>query len=247
MTKIERQKRDSETGLVDGVDYVFQEDGSIDWRSMVKPEFLFPNRHWFEARNKEIPSTIEGLQDHQLLIKLGGIKELAKLRGYDSVKYEVVRCEQDYVVVKCGINWTPNYEMPYRSYYEDIANATAFNTSDFALKFLETIAANRAFVRAVRNFLNIHIVGSDEMDSSGGKPIQKSEPPQESSPLTPQVKLRETAEEHGLEDFAEFKSRLRTLYKNGTYKPSEDPKEWDKYSDIPAKEARKLIAILKKG
>jgi len=66
------------------------------------------------------------------LIKLAGIKELAKLRGYTSVKYDVIKCEASYVAVKCGITWIPNYESEYESYYEDVANATVNNTSDFA-------------------------------------------------------------------------------------------------------------------
>ena len=64
----------NEHGLLENVDYVFNEDGSIDWRSMIKPEFLYPNKGWFDARNKPIPNTIEGLDDKQLLIMLGGIK-----------------------------------------------------------------------------------------------------------------------------------------------------------------------------
>ena len=64
-------------GLIDGIDYVFNEDGSVDWREMIKEEHLFPNRSWFESRGKDMPSSTAGLQDFQLLIKLGGIKELA--------------------------------------------------------------------------------------------------------------------------------------------------------------------------
>jgi len=153
-------------GLIQGIDYKTNEDGSINWRAMVKPEHLFPNRGWFESRKQQMPTSIEGLADNQLLIKLSGIKELAKLRGYTSVKYDVIKCEASYVAIKCGITWISNYESEYESFYEDIANATVNNTSDFAVKFLETIAANRAFVRSVRNFLNIHIVGSDEIDAS---------------------------------------------------------------------------------
>ena len=58
--------------------YEFDEDGSVNWRSMIKDEHLFPNKSWFDLR-KDLPRTIDGLKDHQLLIKLSGIKELAKL------------------------------------------------------------------------------------------------------------------------------------------------------------------------
>ena len=76
-------------GLLENAEYVFNEDGSVNWRAMIKPEFLYPNKGWFEARNKSVPDSIEGLDDKQLLIMLGGIKELAKLRGYYDIDFQV--------------------------------------------------------------------------------------------------------------------------------------------------------------
>jgi len=80
-----------ENGLLKNIQYIFQEDGSINWRQMIKEEFLFPNKSWFDLRKKDMPRTIEGLKDHQLLIKLGGIKELARLRGFSSVSYDILK------------------------------------------------------------------------------------------------------------------------------------------------------------
>ena len=65
-------------GLLENANYIFNEDGSIDWRAMIKSEFLYPNKGWFEARSQALPDSIDGLEDKQLLIMLGGIKELAK-------------------------------------------------------------------------------------------------------------------------------------------------------------------------
>jgi hypothetical protein len=231
-------------GLIEGINYVTNEDGSVNWRAMVKPEFLFPNRGWFESRKQKLPDSIDGLEDHQLLIKLGGIKELAKLRGYKSVKYDVIKCEPNYVAVKCGITWIPNYESDYESYYEDMANATVNNTSDFAVKFLETIAANRAFVRAVRNFLNIHIVGSDEIDTSKkGTPNTFEEENETSLPSSQDV-LQKVAKNNGYDGWAEFLNFLRECHKMNTYR-NEAVKTWTGFSDVPAKEARILISMLK--
>jgi len=211
---------------------------------MVKPEHLFPNKGWFEARKQAVPNTIEGLNDTQLLIKLAGIKELAKLRGYTSVKYDVIKCEPSYVAIKCGITWIPNYESEYESYYEDVANATVNNTSDFAIKFLETIAANRAFVRTVRNFLNVHIVGSDEIDTSRkGTPAISDEDNEVTLPSS-QGMLEKTAKINGLNNFEEFQNYLRDAWRLGVYKNAE-AKVWTCYNDIPAKEARILMSILK--
>ncbi len=237
------QSRNNE-GLIDSINYIKNEDGSINWRAMVKSEHLFPNKGWFETRKQSIPTSIEGLGDHQLLIKLAGIKEVAKLRGYKSVKYDIIKCEPSYVAIKCGITWIPNYEADYESYFEDVANATVNNTTDFAVKFLETIAANRAFIRAVRNFLNIHIVGSDEIDSSKkGTPAIFEEENETSLPSS-QNMLEKTAKSNGIKSFAEFQDYLRNLWKINTYK-NDEAKVWTSYSDIPAKEARILISILK--
>jgi hypothetical protein len=231
-------------GLIEGVDYKTNEDGSINWRAMVKSEHLFPNKGWFELRKQQAPTSIEGLNDSQLLIKLAGIKELAKLRGYTSVKYDVIKCEPSYVSIKCGITWIPNYESEYESYYEDIANATVNNTSDFAVKFLETIAANRAFVRAVRNFLGVHIVGSDEIDASKKGASAIIEEDNEITLPSSQGMLEKTAKNSGINSFSEFQDYLREAWKLNVYR-NNDTKVWTSYNDIPAKEARILMSILK--
>jgi len=240
-----------ESGLLSNVEYHFNEDGSIDWRKMVKDEHLFPNRSWFESRKKDIPRTIEGLKDHQLLIKLSGIKELAKLRGFFEVDYNIIKCEEHYVAVKCTMSFMGNYEtegMPIE--FSDMANATLNNTSSFATKFLETIACNRAFVRCVRNFLNIHIVGDDEIDKSNNKnpsfPTAKS---LNSSLLSPQGALKKLAEVSGYVDFNSFMNYLRKMHKEGIYQIDESlsPANWNSYDDIPPKQSRELLKILKDG
>ena len=238
----------NEHGLLESVDYIFNEDGSVNWRAMINPEHLYPNKDWFEMRKMPVPESIEGLDDSQLLIKLGGIKELAKLRGIDTVNYEIVESSEERSVVKCVITFICNYENPtylcsnHGVKFSSIANATLHNTNGFAAKFLECIAENRAFVRTVRNFLGIHIVGADEIDSSKNKsPIVVAPSPSGAKDISPQGILKEKA---GL-TFADFKANLRELYKNKEY--VNDPeiiKSWEDYQDIPAKECRKLLKLL---
>ncbi len=232
-----------ENGLLKNVQYVFDEGGSINWRAMVKEEHLFPNKAHFERFNKPLPKSIEGLKDHQLLIKLSGIKELARLRGFDSVHYEMVKCEQNHVAVKCGISFISNYETGERVLYEDMANATTNNCSSFAVKFLETIACNRAFVRAVRNFLNVHIVGLDEMDTSDPSTTQQSS--QSSTSFSIQSTLEKNSKEYAkCSNFECFKGYLLELKNSNAYLNSE-AESWENYSDIPSKEARILLKLLK--
>ena len=53
----------NELGLLEGVEYQYNEDGSINWRTMIAAEHLYPNKGWFEARNKPMPNSVEGLED----------------------------------------------------------------------------------------------------------------------------------------------------------------------------------------
>jgi hypothetical protein len=239
-------KRDK-NGLLQNVKYVFNEDGSINWRAMVREEHLFPNKAWFERFNKPLPKVIKGLKDHQLLIKLSGIKELARLRGFNSVSYETVKCSYEHVAVKCNINFISNYETLSETSYEDMANATINNCSSFAVKFLETIACNRSFVRAVRNFLNIHIVGLDEMDTSDSS--KSNETPGAS--LSPSFSIDQTLEKFAkdiinCQDFDCFKEYLLSLKDTNVYINSEIP-NWGSYKDIPAKDSRILLKIIKEN
>lgn len=232
----------NEHGLLESVEYEFNQDGSVNWRAMISPEHLYPNKDHFEMRKMPVPDSIEGLEDNQLLIKLGGIKELAKLRGFNNVTYDVTESSDSRVVVQCMINWTENYESSCSQTFASIANATTHNTNGFAAKFLECIAENRAFVRTVRNFLGIHIVGADEIDSSKNKsPIVAPPSSSGAKDISPQGILKEKAGT----DFNSFKESLRAWYKAGTY--TNDPeaiKEWSDYKDVPAKECRKLLKLL---
>lgn len=258
----EKYKR-NQYGLLENVDYTFNEDGSVDWRSMIKPEFLYPNKGWFEARKKDVPTSIDGLKDNQLLIMLGGIKELARLRGFHNVSFDVENISEGYVTAKCNIDWIGNYESGDTAYdgtnttvsYQDVANATSENTDVFCAKFLETIACNRAFVRCVRNFLNIHIVGADEIDKSSkeqnGPSVKYDNSEQETDSvqniaLTPHTMLQKAFKEKtGNDSFESFKELLRELWTSEAYR-NDETKSWESFSDIPAKECRKILSIIKK-
>lgn len=242
----ELYKRDC-YGLLESVVYSFNDDGSVNWRAMIGSEHLYPNKDWFEIRNKAVPSSVDGLEDHQLLIKLSGIKELAKLRGISNVRYEVVESNSERSVVVCSVDFIPNYETGLeKTTFSSMANATLDNTSGFGNKFLEAIAENRAFVRTIRNFLNVHIVGADEIDSSGKKEITTVRK-KGNGDISPQGILKKKLEESmAICTFDDFKDQLREWYQDGTYK--NDPstiKSWSDFQDVPAKECRKILGIIK--
>lgn len=240
-----------EYGLLKSIEYIFNEDGSVNWRSMIKPEFLYVNKEYFERFGKEVPKSTDGLKDNQLSIMLGGIKELAKLRGFTRVSYQLTHEKVgDHVSAACTINWIPNYESDFRAVsFEDFGNASINNTDDFCHKFLETIACNRAFIRAVRNYLGIHIVGFDELDKSDkskSMSMDASNDEENASISKPSEVLQKKSEEKGFKSFSDFKTIfLREMWHQGNYR-NEAAKDWNSYEDIPAKECRKLLVLLDK-
>lgn len=154
--KIERD----ELGLVLGINYVFNERGRVNWRKMVQPEYIVPNR----ARTDE--TDITKLDDSKLLIKLGGLKDLAQIRGYKRVVYKPITATPEFVSMSCNILWKANYETEFDEIeFEGTADAHPGNTEDFARAYLTAIAENRAFARCVRNFLKIDIVSQEEVSS----------------------------------------------------------------------------------
>lgn len=179
------------------VPYVFNEDGSVNWRKMIRPEFLVPNKQ------KTQETDIAKLEDKDLLILLGGIKELAHLRGYFSVGYNIPAAGPSYVLAQCCIEWIGNYETSGSSVvFESMADASPDNTQSFGRNYLAAIAENRAFVRCVRNFLKINIVGQDEI---GAKQLEEQIP---DNPLSPANVLLNLMREKGI-SFDQVKKKLQ--------------------------------------
>ena len=227
MKKIDR----NEDGLINGVDYVFTDDGLIDWRKMVKPEHLVPNK------DRTSETDVTKLKDYQLIILLGGIKELAQIRGYTDVKYDVVSPSSDYVVATCTISWKPNYETEGEVVvFSAIGDASPHNTNSFARNFLGPIAENRAFVRCVRNFLKINIVGKEELGGADAPPVSTNGSSQMSdTSMDPRSMLQAVMNEKGV-----------TLEKIKTKLSAEGFDDISSLDDIPKLKTFELIERLKK-
>lgn len=236
-------KRD-EHGLLINTNYIFKDDGSVFWKEMIPKKDIVVNTDYFEKRQMAVPTSIDGLEDKQLLVLLSGLKELMKLRGVEQVTRDVIECNHERAVVRCRIVFTENYEtragMPV--IFEEVANATVANTNSFASMFLETIASNRAFVRALRNGLRIDIVGSDELASF--VQTEKNEPTEGAeawNALAEAAKEYSTAKHpEGFKNFAEFKAVL-------IEKKTEGAEGWQDWKDIPPSTIFKLISLLKKA
>ncbi len=220
----------NEFGLLENppIPYVFNEDGYVNWRKMIRPEFLVANKQ----RTQETDTS--KLEDKDLLILLGGIKELAQIRGFTCVSYDVPEAGPNYVIASCYINWIGNYETSNADVsFQSLADASPDNTQSFARNYLAAIAENRAFVRCVRNFLKINIVGQEEI---GVKVIDE---PGSDNPMSPAAVLHSLMKEKGV-SFDQIQKRLiKDKY--------EKAEEMTSINDISKPKIFELIERIKKA
>lgn len=226
-----------EFGLLKNVDYKFTADGFINWRAMIEPEFLFPNKEWFKKHDQQIPDSINGLEDYQLIIKIGGLNKLAAIRGFTAVEHFVKHVNDNWVYDECRIEWLPNYETDMKAVsYSYGANSNDDNCGDFMKSFKETQAEYRSQSLCIRKFLNINIVGDAE--------ISKGMVEQEvvSSAMNPQKNLEKLALSKG---FNSYESLKKVLLLPSKFAPKEKPKtNWTGYADIPANECWRISTLL---
>ena len=206
--------------------YIYNEDGTINWRKMIDPQFLVANKQ----KTKE--TDITKLEDKDLLILLGGIKDLAHIRGYSSVSYQNPTACPDYVMANCEIHWQGNYETNgLMVRFSSLADASPANCQGFGRSFLAATAENRSFVRCVRNFLRINIVGQDEI---GNKETEEAT----ENPTSPVGQLRDLMNSKGM-TFEKLKEKLIAEEKPGAA-------EMNSLDDLPKSLIFELMARIKK-
>lgn len=221
-------------GYVTHVTHIYNPEGDVNWKKMLKPEHIAPNKE----KTKE--TDISKLEDKDLIILLGGLKYLAKLRGYYSIDYQVVytSADQMFVSVKCNIRWRPNYETDFVDVSTSaLADASAYNTSGFSSKFLTAIAQNRAFSRCVREFLNVNIVSEEEIDSTEQN-VKTNQDPSVVSAVDTYGVLETAMNEKGI-TFEFIKNKL-------IKKKVESAETFQSVRDIPSKFVFEFIEKVKK-
>ena len=231
----------NEHGLLEGIKYSYQDDGLIDWRKMVKNEHIVPNR------DNTSETDVTKLKDKDLIILLAGLKDVAQMRGIKSVKYDIVTASPEYVCMKCGITWSGNYETEGEDvYFEGTADAGLNNTEGFGQIYLAAIAENRAFCRAVRNFLKINIVAKEEIAPNKGKQASTTKvttpsamfSSQSSVSMSPDSFLLTILKENNI-TFEQVRTKL--IEENNT-----DAKKWSSVKDIPRLTAFEIIDRIQK-
>ena len=229
----------NEFGLIENINYQFQENGFVDWRKLIKKEYLTPNTQYF--KNDELEKIKKGeidilsLEDNKLLILLSGIKEVAQLRGYTKVDYRILYASDHNVSLACTIDWIPNYETNNCSVsFTSTADACFENTKGLGKIFLTSVAENRAFTRAVRNFLNIHICGEMEISTTSNLvPTDTNNAPPEIYDI-----LKDALKNLGVNSFVKFKNKMIKEDIDGA-------NIWEKFEDIPKAQVFELITLSK--
>jgi len=235
-------------GLLPNIVYQYNEDGTVDYKAMIPPQFIVFNRQKEadikSTYNKELKelNPIECDPKYQLIL-LAGFKHIAKIRGYNKVVFSRPSYGMNGVSVTCDITWRQNYETEGEVTYGDVGGASTNNTSPIGKNklgewayYLETIAANRAFVRAVRNFLAIPTLGFDEIGSS-----LSEETPQTMEISPPHINLERKCAAKGI--------KLEFLIKKAIKDKWElegNPSEWTEWKDISPRDSYALLSIITK-
>ena len=211
------------------IKYEFNENGTVNWRKMIKPEFLVANRD----RTDETDTS--KLEDTELIILLGGLKDLAHVRGYKSVTYKILEASPEYVCASCSIEWIGNYETESNETvtFEALADAGLKNTEGFSQMYLAAIAENRAFCRADRNFLRINIVAKEEC-----KTVKISKPTSNVNSASPDIFLKNLMKEKKIH-FSSIKEKMVKEAVDGA-------ESWSSIKDIPRLKMFEIIERVQK-
>lgn len=263
------QKKDiwDSNGLLKTVNYKFDEHGLVDWKSMIPKEFVFFNFERIEKDGIVFPSKEDGspaenlsqvkdpenwLSDERyLILGLGAINKLATIRGLKSRRFTFLRVDSTYISCVCKVTFRGNYETNFEDLeYEEAANASVENVfgDDFS-KFLEPMAVNRAWARAVKNALRIRMVSDAELKDAAK--ITVSNKKSNSLGIDVQDALSETAQKIGAISFSRGEFEINTFEKfkemiQSGPKASE-AEEWNSWKDIPPDKCLQYLAFIRKN
>jgi hypothetical protein len=253
--KFQKKTIRDENGLLKNLDHVFLENGFVDWKAMIPREHFVVNDGFFIKKGEEAPKDVSEIkEDSGLLILLSGFKELARIRGISERKNRVTESSGERVVVECEVTFIPNFETDFCFYsYSEVASATLNNVSgDVGMLHLETIAANRAFCRAIRNALRIDVLSEEEVSRSDHRSSQSPSSGEASAcGNQPYEVLADKAKTKGFKDFDSLKIKLLEKNKNdefGYSKIKDLTKEivdsWTDWKSIENNFVYKLLQLL---
>ena len=159
-------------GLVEGVSYVYDETTKkINWLKMVPSDCLYINQERKDKLEKLLGKKFEEIQINEvketdLLLTLQGVRNLLDLRGYKYCRITVNVANPEYAAATCEICFIPNEEENFEQIYTACASAHFGNTRSWYRNYLIEAASNRSLCRAVRNYLKINVISSEELSGN---------------------------------------------------------------------------------
>lgn len=160
-------QRDTMTGMLTSVNYIRNTEGKIDWKAMIPKHCLYikkDKKASIEKRlNKKFEDiTVDEALDSELASTMEGMNYLLDARGYSSVDTKIDIASLDFVSATCTISFIP-FDGDVAKSFSASACAHFSNTDDWYRNYLVEAASNRARMRAIRLFLGISIVNSEEI------------------------------------------------------------------------------------
>lgn len=198
-----------------------------------------PNKNLTRAQEKEFLA--KNNDDKFKLILLQFFKDLLHEEGFQSVEYSPIgNGTPEYAGLSCKITWENG------KVTSGIGDAHYNNATSFTKYYCGPIAENRSFVRAIKNYFNISLLGKDEVGEIPEEDNKSSS--SNEAPTGPQVTLKKRAKEYWeVGDFEDFKQKLREKIKEEPDTQWIDPasygewKEYDDWSSVPSKVAATLV------
>lgn len=222
----------------------------FDWKSLIPSKYIEINNAWYaqnginprDATEEQKEELKERAGEENLIIKLAGFKHLAHLRGIRAVNYRVDHTSEKHVTAICSLNFSECHvtdkggEISYFPPCEvmGVANATELNTSYPFSMYLESMAENRSFIRAVKTAFNINILGAEELQIQG--PATAPLLDDSEGTMTPQDSLQELLGREG-NTFADLKESLRKKSWPGH-------ESWNDFADVPAVDCFSIIQTI---
>lgn len=170
-----RFRRNPNTGLELDREYRYTEEGLIDWRAMVPPQYLYvASEHEAKVvaqQGKPIGEIdILAVPDEWLRIRVAGLNYLAHLRGVRSCTYPTFQATDTFASAVCQMTFIGNVETGMCDETWSGAGSARRTSMDLKmLPYMETFAENRAFGRCVKRALQINILSDIETGGKGGK------------------------------------------------------------------------------
>lgn len=156
-----------------GREYHYTAEGLIDWKAEVDPRFLYIPRE-LEAKVVQLTGKplaevdLKALPENLVRIKIGGLNQLAHLRGVRSCTYPILQTRESFAAAVCELELIPNIEsdmMP--EVWSAMASASPLSMDLKMRPYMETFAENRSFGRAVKRALQINWLTDIEIGGDG--------------------------------------------------------------------------------